>query len=68
MGLFGFLKLSRKEPPIRESEKPFYQPDSYYKDASYKGTEFEKRSSRLTSGRKSLIRLSAGYMSLRSFC
>lgn len=43
MGLFRLLKLSKKEPPIRESEKPFYQPDSYYKDASYKGTEFEKK-------------------------
>ena len=32
MGLFGFAKknLAIQEPPIPESEKKYYQPDSYY--------------------------------------
>lgn len=34
MGLFDFLKSKplAQEPPIPESEKKYYQPDSYYKD------------------------------------
>lgn len=43
MQLLRFLKPPKKEAPIPETEKPFYQPDGYYKDASYKGTDFEKK-------------------------
>lgn len=50
MGLFDFLKgknalpkNSIKEPPIPESEKQYYRPDTYYTDSSYPGTQFEQK-------------------------
>lgn len=43
MGFFDFLKARRKDPPIPESEKPFYRPEDYYTDTAHKGTPFEKK-------------------------
>lgn len=44
MGLFDTLKRQKKaEAGISESEKEYYQPDSYYTDKSYPGTQFERK-------------------------
>lgn len=43
MGLFdAFKKKKTAEPEIPASEKQYYQPDSYYTDKSYSGTQFER--------------------------
>lgn len=49
MGLFDRLRAVKKEsaafvePPIPDDEKRYYQPDKYYTDVSYPGTEFERK-------------------------
>lgn len=54
MGLFDFLKKKPDKPeptkhfgtycsPIPDSEKQYYQPDSYYTEKSYPGTQFERK-------------------------
>lgn len=47
MGLFDLFKkgkdpTSTQESSITESEKQYYQPDSYYTDKAFEGTQFEK--------------------------
>lgn len=37
-----FKKKSNSEPPIPESEKKYYQPDSYYTSKTHQGTQFER--------------------------
>ena len=44
MGFLDFLKKkSSDEPPIPQSEKQYYRPDSYYTDYSHPGTQFERK-------------------------
>lgn len=45
IGLFSLFKKKPglNEPPIQDSEKSFYRPDSYYTDIAHKGTQFEYR-------------------------
>lgn len=47
MGLFELFKkgkepASHQELSMLESERQYYQPDSYYTDKAFKGTQFEK--------------------------
>ena len=37
-----FKRKSNSEPPIPESEKKYYQPDSYYTSKTHQGTQFER--------------------------
>lgn len=43
MGLLNFLKKrNTSEQPIPDSEKQYYQPDSYYTNKAHQGTQFER--------------------------
>lgn len=43
MGLLNFLKkFNTSEQPIPNSEKKYYQPDSYYTNKAHQGTQFER--------------------------
>lgn len=49
MGLFNLFKKNKpsettiKKETIPDSEKKYYQPDSYYTDVAFAGTQFEKK-------------------------
>lgn len=78
MGLFDLFKkkdktdVAQKDTPVKtsvpESEKKFYQPDSYYTDVVAEGTAFERRVITFEERKKTAFRQNDDYIPLKYCC
>lgn len=71
MGLLDlFKKKSAKSKDLSETipekEKKYYQPDSYYTDVAFEGTQFEKKVITFEERKKTAIPSDNGFISCRN--